>query len=338
MLTAPLLEVSGLRKLYPMVAAKGWRRAPASSLHAVDGVGLTIGKGETVGLVGESGCGKSTLVRLLARLIDPSAGTIRFAGADIGTVPARRFGRGKERAHIQMVFQDATDSLNPRFTAFRAIADPLRRLSRLTGTALRARVEEVARLTGLPPELLGRFPHQLSGGQKARIGIARAIAVEPRLLILDEPTSALDVSVQAAILNLLVDLQTSQDVSYIFISHDLGVVNYLADRVAVLFLGRLVEIGPTRAVFAAPHHPYTEALVSASPSLTGSGAARIRLQGEIPSAADPPSGCVFRTRCPRKIGAICEEQQPPARDAGDGHRIACHIPVEELRRLQAPTS
>ena len=172
--TPPLLEVAGLRKHYPMAAAKRWRRAPASSLHAVDGVDLTIGHGETVGLVGESGCGKSTLVRLLARLIDPSAGSIRFDGADIGAIPAHRFGRSIERAQIQMVFQDATDSLNPRFTAFRAIADPLRRLRRLGGAALRARALEVAGLTGLPEELLGRFPHQLSGGQKARVGIGRA--------------------------------------------------------------------------------------------------------------------------------------------------------------------
>ena len=191
---APLLEVAGLRKLYPL---------GRSSLHAVDGVDLTIHRGETVGLVGESGCGKSTLVRLVTRLIDPTEGTIHFEREDIGRVPARRFGRMPQRALIQMVFQDATDSLNPRFTAFRAIADPLHRLSRLRGAALRARVEEVARLTGLPPELLGRFPHQLSGGQKARVGIARAIAIEPRLLILDEPTSALDVSVQVVILQLL---------------------------------------------------------------------------------------------------------------------------------------
>ena len=237
MLTAPLLEVSGLRKLYPMVAAKGWRRAPASSLHAVDGVGLTIGKGETVGLVGESGCGKSTLVRLLARLIDPSAGTIRFAGADIGTVPARRFGRGKERARIQMVFQDATDSLNPRFTAFRAIADPLRRLSRLAGTALRARVEEVARLTGLPPELLGRFPHQLSGGQKARVGIARAIAVEPRLLILDEPTSALGVKQSAHVLRIIARAR-DKGISVLFITHNVHHAYPVGDTFTLLDRGR----------------------------------------------------------------------------------------------------
>src|SRR5271154_3822079 len=290
----PLLEVAGLRKLYPMAAAKGWRRAPVSSLHAVDGVDLTIGEGETVGLVGESGCGKSTLVRLLARLIDPSAGTIRFAGTDIGAVPARRFGRGKQRAQIQMVFQDATDSLNPRFTAFRAIADPLRRLRRLGGAALRARVEEVARLTGLPLELLGRFPHQLSGGQKARVGIARAIAVEPRLLILDEPTSALDVSVQVVILQLLQDLKDRLGLSYLFVSHDLNVVRLLCDRILVMYLGHIVESGPAEAVFAAPAHPYTKALISAVPSLEGGAEhhQRVALPGEPRSPIDPdPNVC-----------------------------------------------
>ena len=331
MLTAPLLEVSGLRKLYPMVAAKGWRRAPASSLHAVDGVGLTIGKGETVGLVGESGCGKSTLVRLFARLIDPSAGTIRFAGADIGTVPARRFGRGKERAHIQMVFQDATDSLNPRFTAFRAIADPLRRLSRLTGTALRARVEEVARLTGLPPELLGRFPHQLSGGQKARVGIARAIAVEPRLLILDEPTSALDVSVQAVILQLLEDLKQRLGLSYLFVSHDLNVVRLLCDRILVMYLGHIVESGPAEAVFAAPSHPYTKALLSAVPSLGNSATRerRLKLPGEPRSPIDPdPNVCPLYGRCFQATDA-CKTTMPALREVMPARHVACHLPALE---------
>ena len=199
----PLLAVDGLRKLYRVSTHRGWRRGAAPSfLHAVDGVSFSIGHGETIGLVGESGCGKSTVVRLLARLIDVTEGSISFDGEEIGDVPARRFGLMPQRGQIQMVFQDATDSLNPRYTAFRAIADPLLRLRHTSGAALRSRVEEVARLTGLPGELLDRFPHQLSGGQKARVGIARAIAVEPRLLLLDEPTSALDVSVQVVILRL----------------------------------------------------------------------------------------------------------------------------------------
>jgi ABC-type glutathione transport system ATPase component len=261
-LARALLEVEDLRKLYPVGKAAArlrwpWReRAARSMLHAVGGVSFAIGRGETVGLVGESGCGKSTLVRLLVRLIDPSAGTIRFDGDDIGAVPAARFAHMPGRAQIQMVFEDATDNLNPRYTAFRAIADPLLRLRRLSRSAVRERVEQVARLTGLPPELLGRFPHQLSGGQKARVGIGRAIAVEPRLLILDEPTSALDVSVQVVILQLLDELKRKLDLSYLFVSHDLSVVRLLCDRILVMYLGQIVESGPANQVFAAPAQPY----------------------------------------------------------------------------------
>ena len=261
----------------------GRRKAQRSLLHAVDGVDFVIGRGETVGLVGESGCGKSTLVRLLARLIDPTAGTIRFDGAEIGAVPARKFGRSRWRADIQMVFQDASDSLNPRFTADRAIADPLVRLRGIHGTALRARVAEAARLTGLPSELLSRFPHQLSGGQKARVGIARAIAVEPRLLMLDEPTSALDVSVQMVILKLLHELKERLDLSYLFVSHDLNVVRLLCDRVLVMYLGRIIESGPAAQIFTAPAHPYTQALLSAIPR-PGARGTRIALSGR---AAQP---------------------------------------------------
>jgi oligopeptide/dipeptide ABC transporter ATP-binding protein len=328
----PLLEVAGLRKLYPVAAAKkGWRRGAASWLHAVDGVDLTIGHGETVGLVGESGCGKSTLVRLLARLIDPSAGSIRFDGADIGAIPAHRFGRSIERAQIQMVFQDATDSLNPRFTAFRAIADPLRRLRRLGGAALRARALEVARLTGLPEELLGRFPHQLSGGQKARVGIARAIAVEPRLLILDEPTSALDVSVQVVILQLLDDLRQRLGLSYLFVGHDLNVVRLLCDRILVMYLGHIVESGPAADIFAAPAHPYTKALISAVPSI-GVGATRerrIELPGDPRSPIDPdPDICPLYGRCFQATDD-CTATIPALREIAPGRRAACHFPILE---------
>ncbi|HEV8680525.1 MAG TPA: ABC transporter ATP-binding protein [Stellaceae bacterium] len=327
----PLLEVDGLHKLYPVTAGKkAWRRAAASSLHAVDGVDLSIGHGETVGLVGESGCGKSTLVRLLARLIDPSDGSIRFDGADIGAIPARRFGRSRERAHIQMVFQDATDSLNPRFTAFRAIADPLRRLKRLAGAALRARVEEVAGLTGLPEELLGRFPHQLSGGQKARVGIARAIAVGPRLLILDEPTSALDVSVQVVILQLLDDLKRRLGLSYLFVSHDLNVVRLLCDRVLVMYLGRIVESGPAAEIFAAPAHPYTKALLSAVPTLvTDAMRRRIELPGDPRSPIDPdPNICPLYGRCFQATDD-CTTTMPELREIALGRHAACHFPIIE---------
>jgi oligopeptide/dipeptide ABC transporter ATP-binding protein len=326
----PLLEVDGLRKLYPVATGeKPWRCAPASSLHAVDGVSLTIGHGETVGLVGESGCGKSTLVRLLARLIDPSAGSIRFDGADIGAIPARRFGRNPEREQIQMVFQDAGDSLNPRFTAFRAIADPLRRLRRLRGAALRARVEEVARLTGLPEELLGRFPHQLSGGQKARVGIARAIAVEPRLLILDEPTSALDVSVQVVILQLLDELKRRLGLSYLFVSHDLNVVRLLCDRILVMYLGHIVESGPAAEIFAAPAHPYTKALLSAVPGIGVSAMRerRIELPGDPRSPIDPdPDICPLYGRCFQATDH-CRTTMPTLREVAPRRRAACHFPI-----------
>jgi len=326
----PLLAVEGLRKLYPIGKQRIWRRGAAPSfLHAVDDVSFTIGRGETVGLVGESGCGKSTVVRLIARLLDVSDGSILFDGAEIGKVPARRFGLAPQRAHIQVVFQDATDSLNPRFTAFRAIADPLLRLQRLSGPALRSRVEEVARLTGLPKELLSRFPHQLSGGQKARVGIARAIAVEPRLLILDEPTSALDVSVQVLILRLLQDLKRQLDLSYLFVSHDLNVVRLLCDRILVMYLGHIVESGPADRVFAEPRHPYTQALLSAVPKPGGGGgrSARIGLPGEPRSPVDPaPHICPLYGRCGRATEK-CATAMPALREIASGQFAACHYPI-----------
>jgi oligopeptide/dipeptide ABC transporter ATP-binding protein len=328
----PLLAVDGLRKLYPVGKRRFWRpRAAPSFLHAVDGVSFAIGRGETVGLVGESGCGKSTIARLIARLLDPSEGAIRFEGQEIGKVSARQFGLAPQRAQIQMVFQDATDSLNPRFTAFRAIADPLLRLQRLSGTALRARVEEVARLTGLPQELLSRFPHQLSGGQKARVGIARAVAVEPRLLILDEPTSALDVSVQVVILQLLQDLKRQLDLSYLFVSHDLNVVRLLCDRILVMYLGRIVESGPADQVFAAPAHPYTQALLSAvpKPGAAGGRSARIGLPGEPRSPIDPaPHICPLYGRCGRATER-CTTAMPALREIASGRFAACHYPITE---------
>jgi oligopeptide/dipeptide ABC transporter ATP-binding protein len=336
-----LLTVDGLRKLYPVGKRRiWWRGAAASLLHAVDSVSFAIGRGETVGLVGESGCGKSTIARLIARLLDPSDGSIRFEGEEIGRVAARHFGRAPQRAHIQMVFQDATDSLNPRFTAFRAIADPLLRLQRLSSSALRARVEEVARLTGLPQELLSRFPHQLSGGQKARVGIARAIAVEPRLLILDEPTSALDVSVQVVILQLLQELKRQLDLSYLFVSHDLNVVRLLCDRILVMYLGHIVESGPADRVFAAPAHPYTQALLSAVPKPGASGrSTRIGLPGEPRSPIDPaPHICPLYGRCGRATDK-CKTAMPALREIATGQVAACHYPiahpVEESQPLAA---
>ena len=328
----PLLAVEGLRKLYPIGKQRVWRRGLAPSfLHAVDDVSFTIGPGETVGLVGESGCGKSTIVRLIARLLDVTDGSILLDGAEIGKVPARRFGLAPQRVHIQVVFQDATDSLNPRFTAFRAIADPLLRLQHLSGPALRSRVEEVARLTGLPQELLSRFPHQLSGGQKARVGIARAIAVEPRLLILDEPTSALDVSVQVLILRLLQDLKRQLDFSYLFVSHDLNVVRLLCDRILVMYLGHIVESGPADRVFAEPRHPYTQALLSAvpKPGAAVGRPARISLPGEPRSPVDPsPHICPLYGRCGRATEK-CTTAMPALREITREQFAACHYPIAE---------
>jgi oligopeptide/dipeptide ABC transporter ATP-binding protein len=329
----PILDIRSLTKHFPVKRASQhfWRRAAHSMLHAVDDVDFSIGPGETVGLVGESGCGKSTLVRLVARLIDPSGGHIGFDGEDIGAVPARKFARLLQRSGIQMVFQDAGESLNPRFTAFQAIADPLHRLTPRRGTELAARVREAAGLAGLPGELLGRFPHQLSGGQKARVGIARAVALEPRLLILDEPTAALDVSVQVVILQLLEALKQRLGMSYLFVSHDLNVVRLLCDRVLVMYLGKIVESGPVEAVFDRPAHPYTKALVAAIPSLDQRGLKRLRLSGEPRSPIDPdPNTCRFYGRCP-KGQSDCATAMPGLRSFGCGRAVACHYPEIGIR-------
>jgi peptide/nickel transport system ATP-binding protein len=322
-----LLEVDHLVKRFPLKAEGSWLAGRKTAhVFAVDSVSFAIGAGESVGLVGESGCGKSTLVRLVARLLDQSAGTIRFAGSDIGTVSPRRFARTAQRAKIQMVFQDPTDSLNPRFTALDAIADPIRRLRPLGRAALRARVQEIAQLCGLPGELLTRFPHQLSGGQKARVGIARALAVEPQLLILDEPTSALDVSVQVVILHLLQSLKDRLGLSYLFVSHDLNVIRLLCTRVLVMYSGKIVESGPTADIFAAPRHPYTAALLSAIPNAWDDGRPRIMLPGEPASPIDPdPRACRFHGRCP-KGAERCTEAMPRLAALGPGHDVACHFP------------
>jgi len=310
----PLLEIDRLHKRFPVAGRRG------ALLHAVDDFSLTLGAGESVGLVGESGCGKSTLVRLLARLLDPTEGRIVFDGQDLAAIPAASFARRPERAAIQMVFQDPTDSLNPRFTARETIREPLTLLGPLRGAAADARVDEVALQVGLPLALLSRLPHQLSGGQKARVGIARALAVKPRLLILDEPTAALDVSVQAVVLQLLERLRAELGLSYLFVSHDLNVVRLLTDRVAVMYLGKLVEQGPSEQVFRAPRHPYTQALVSAIP---GQGP-RIRLTGEVTSPIDPPAhACRFHGRCPQGEDR-CGREAPPLVRVG-ARQVACHF-------------
>ena len=323
-----LLETIGLAKRFAVGKRTGLRKGTAL-LHAVDDVNLRIHAGESVGLVGESGCGKSTLVRLIARLVDASEGAIVFREHDIGAVPASEFAGRPERARIQMVFQDPTDSLNPRYTAADTIAESLRLLSGKAGD-LASEVRGLADAVGLAPELLARFPHQLSGGQKARVGIARALASKPELLILDEPTSALDVSVQAIVLQLLARLRRERGLAYLFVSHDLNVVRLLCDRVVVMYLGRVIEAGPAEQVFAHPRHPYTRALVSAIPrghgGVAGDAVARMRLAGEVRSPIDPdPAVCRFYGRCGQGF-ARCASQMPLLRDIGDARTVACHLP------------
>ena len=294
-------------------------------LHAVDDVSFVIGEGESVGLVGESGCGKSTLARLVTRTLDPTAGDLIFRGRNIGFIPARAFSESPFRPKIQMVFQDPTDSLNPRFTAFDAIAEPALRLLGLKKAELRLNVEEAAGKVGLPKELLARYPHQLSGGQKARVGIARAIVTMPELLVLDEPTAALDVSVQATILKLLAELKAKLGMSYLFVSHDLNVVRMLCDRVIVMYLGKIVEQGPTREIFARPAHPYTRALISAIPNLGGKPGVKEALAGEPRSPIDPdPKVCRFYGRCPDQRER-CANQAPLLELVGEGREAACHF-------------
>jgi len=334
-----LLNVAEVSKVFPVTGGPGaWARLKRRfaggveklpKVYAVDNVSFVIEKGETVGLVGESGCGKSTLVRALTRLIDVSDGLVTLGKRDVSLKPARVFARDRDRARIQMVFQDAGESVNPRFTAFDAIADPLRRLRKLRGKALTERVETVASQCGLPLALLTRYPHQLSGGQRARVGIARAIAVEPELLVLDEPTAALDVSVQVVILQLLQRLKREFGMSYLFVSHDLSVVRLLCDRVLVMYLGKIVESGPAAEVFEHPLHPYTQALVAAVPRLHEDGVEQLRLSGEPRSPIDPdPNVCRFYGRCPRGTNA-CKTAMPALRSFGD-RMVACHFAEEFL--------
>ena len=297
------------------------------------GVDLEIAAGETVGLVGESGSGKTTLARVIMGLTAPDeGGEVELDGhAVAGLAPKRS---SQDQKTLQIVFQNPDSALNRRHTVQRLISRSLSKLGGYSGPKLRERLLALVKSVRLPERYLPMRPSQLSGGLKQRVAIARAFAGDPRIVICDEPTSALDVSVQAAILNLLTDLQRREDVAYLFISHDLGVVRYLADRIVVLYLGRIMEVGPAQRVFGGPQHPYTEALLSAVPTLDDLDRLRIRLEGEIPSAADPPTGCPFHTRCPRKIGEICETTEPDLREEETGHGIRCHIPLDELRRLQ----
>lgn len=313
----PLLAAENVKKYFPVEQSTLDRLfGEDEHVHAVDGVSLTLGREETVGVVGESGCGKSTLGRTLARLYEPTGGTIQFDGEDITDASGKRL--KNLRKDIQVIFQDPLSSLNPRKTVGEIVAKPLAVHDIATGDEKDERVTELFEEVGLDPASRNRYPHEFSGGQRQRIGIARALAVEPELIIADEPVSALDVSVQAQIINLMKRLQDEYGLSYVFIAHDLSVVKHVSDRVSVMYLGKIVEEGPTNAIFRNPQHPYTRSLLDAIPSVEGErGRERTLLQGNPPSPIDPPSGCPFHTRCPEYIGGECEAEEPELASVAD---------------------
>jgi len=318
----PLLEVRGLKKYFPI--RTGVLRRVTGWVRAVDGVSLTVRRrGESLGIVGESGCGKSTLARTILRLVEPTGGSVVFDGHDITSLRGEDLRR--MRRHMQIVFQDPYWSLDPRLCVMDIVAEPLRAHMRLSCRELRRRVEELCALVGLPAEFLSRYPHEMSGGQRQRVGVARALALDPSLVVLDEPTSSLDVSVQAQVLNLLSDLQARLGLSYLLISHDIGVVEHMCDNVGVMYLGVMVETGPVEKVLGQPLHPYTGALINAvpapDPKKRSLGAP---LEGDVPDPSAPPPGCRFWTRCPHARD-ICRAEVPALRPVEPGHEVACHL-------------
>jgi len=326
-----LLEVRDLKKYFPIYKRGVFRRDVINQVRAVDGVSFTIGRGEVLGLVGESGCGKTTTGRVILRAIDPSAGEIWFDDMEKGRVDLARLKRDELRdiwRNIQLIFQDPYSSLNPRMTLEQLVGEPLRNYRVLSGSALHDRVAELLKLVGLRPEYMSRYPHAFSGGQRQRIGIARALALNPQLIICDEPVSALDVSIQAQILNLLQDLQSQFQLTYLFISHDLSVVRHLCDRVAVMYVGRIVEIAETDNLFEDVKHPYTEALLSSAPTPDPRAKRKqVPLKGEVPDPANPPSGCYFHPRC-QYVQDRCRAETPPLLEVQPGHWSACHFAKE----------
>ena len=324
-----ILEVEGLQKHFPVTRGI-IRQKQIGAIKAVDGISFAVQRGETLGVVGESGCGKSTMARCIMRLLDPTGGSVVFDGRDITHLS--RADMRPIRRDMMMIFQDPYASLNPRKRVGFIVGEPLEvHQTKLGDAGIKRRVQELLEVVGLNPEHYNRFPHEFSGGQRQRIGIARALAVSPKLIVCDEPVSALDVSVQAQILNLLKDLQREFDLTYVFIAHDLNVVRYISDRVMVMYLGKMAEFANGVDLYPAPKHPYTGALLSAVPipdPKLGRARRQIVLEGDVPNPINPPSGCVFHPRCPRFHEGVCDVDDPPISSFGDGHQAKCHYPLE----------
>ena len=334
----PLLEVRDLKKYFP-VKSGGVVRRTVAHVQAVDGVSFSLRKGQSLGLVGESGCGKTTTGRLITRLYDPTSGAINFEGTDIGGLTRRQM--MPIRSEIQMIFQDPYSSLNPRHTVGTIVGTPLRVHNMVPEKKVLTRVQELLEVVGLNPEHYNRYPSEFSGGQRQRIGIARALALQPKLLVADEPVSALDVSIQAQVVNLLKDVQEEFGIAFLFIAHDLAVVRHFCPDVAVMYLGKIVEMGDRETIYEHPHHPYTQALLSAAPDVkqaaVGGRRERIRLEGDVPSPINPPSGCRFRTRC-WMAQEICAKQEPPLMQIGRKHKVACHFAGEYGQQPDRPVT